>query len=377
MDPLAGVAHQWRAARVEAAHPEADEDLPGIVDDLIRDKAEEIEARHGTAAGVRFFRRVMASDLLEDHFDEWLRELHATEKTLAAHRQAKQLLLAHHTTVSEIDRRVASDFVRNVLVPGRLAPTVNKLVSTYSGLWRWLRKRGRVKGENPWTDQRVSEKVREGDRRVSRKPMPEREGAELIAAIDGKRDAFPADPDVLRLVAVTGARLEEVCSLAAPSVSFDGDVAWVHIQDGKTKAAARRIPVIEPGVVTMLRRRVSGGGGGPLFPELTADKNGDRSPRISQRLGRALRTITKNAALTAAHSWRHRAATLMEQCGIPLSTMEAVLGHKRTGESLGRYSAGPADAQLIGAVRPLTIPTPPPQAGEDGAAGAMTGELPA
>ncbi len=362
MDPVNADAEWLRkslaeARAADAASTDDDADLAGLTIEAIHKQADAIRMTKGEGVSRRFLRHATAGDdLIEPLWTRWVAESSYTDKTLLSVEQAKTLLLSRHPTAREVGRREAAVFVSEVLTPGRKPASVNKLLSHRSSFWRWLRKRGVVDTENPWRDQRAAEGARKGAPDEGRRlPMPEREGAALIAAVDDKAADHPADPDVLRLVAITGMRLEEACGLTAHDLEERGKVLFAHVREGKTAAAARRVPVVVPAVAAMLRRRAKGGG--PLFPELTPDLRGDRSPRISQRLGRALRTITKERAIVAAHSWRHRAATLMEAGGVMPWTIAALLGHERIGESLGRYSKGPSDVQLAGAAACIVLPS--------------------
>lgn len=356
-DPVARRAHELRTAaeRFRAAIADPDDVDPIADTDAIEREYERLEREQGRSAAERFLRIFKAEgELIEPHFDRWVSESRYAAKTLLGVQQVRALLLQRHATVGEVGRREAAAFVAEVLVPGRRPASVNKMLSHLSSFWRWLRKRGVTDAENPWRDQRVPEGARSGEPEERRTPMPEREGAALIAAVDAKASKHPADPVVLRLVASTGMRLEEACGLTAKDLEVRNKVLFVYVREGKTPAAVRWVPVLLPEVTSALRQRAQAGG--PLFPELNADKRGDRSPRISQRLGRALRTITKDSSIVAAHSWRHRAATLMEQADVPATTAARLLGHERQGETLGRYSKGPSDAQLIAAARPIVLP---------------------
>ena len=55
--------------------------------------------------------------------------------------------------VGEIDRRTASSFVNEVLVPGRDGNTIHRMLSTYLQLFKYMKRDGIVEGENPFTDQ--------------------------------------------------------------------------------------------------------------------------------------------------------------------------------------------------------------------------------
>jgi hypothetical protein len=112
-------------------------------------------------------------------------------------------------------------------------------------------------------------------------------------------------------------------------------------------------------VAAMLRARVALGGEA-VFHELPLDRFGDRSRQLSQRMGHRLRHDLGivDPALASAHSWRHRARTLMEGAGIPPWTSDWIMGHQRGGEGLSRYSK-PSDQQLIEAVKAVPLPTAP------------------
>ena len=46
----------------------------------------------------------------------------------------------------------------------------------------------------------------------------------------------------------------------------------------------------------------------------------------------------------------------MEHANVAPWVADAVLGHARPGEGLGRYSEGPSDKQRIEAVKAITLP---------------------
>lgn len=46
----------------------------------------------------------------------------------------------------------------------------------------------------------------------------------------------------------------------------------------------------------------------------------------------------------------------MEHADVSPWVADAVLGHTRPGEGLGRYSAGPSEAQLVEAIRAVRLP---------------------
>ncbi|MFC7553468.1 tyrosine-type recombinase/integrase [Pseudoroseomonas wenyumeiae] len=158
-------------------------------------------------------------------------------------------------------------------------------------------------------------------------------------------------------------RLAEACSLKCQDIDLEGDVAWVSVRSGKTKAAKRRFPVVEPSVAHILGNRKETSPDGYIFSELdtvtdSAGRITKRSSAISQRLGRYLdKHVSSDESLVAGHSWRHRARTLLEHGGVEPWVADALMGHERAGEGLSRYSKGPSAEQLLEAARNLRLPT--------------------
>jgi integrase len=56
------------------------------------------------------------------------------------------------------------------------------------------------------------------------------------------------------------------------------------------------------------------------------------------------------------HSFRRWFITKAEQAEQPVHFIEALVGHKRPGMTLGRYSAGPLMAQFRAVVEAVTLP---------------------
>lgn len=341
-------AEFWRTALAQAK----DGDERGTLELLVTDRAHAIEEAKGEKAAKLF------ADLAFDNVkliaplaDAWLAEAGYPEKGTYQHRRALALLYTRHTAVSEIDRRSAGAFVMEVLAPGRAPGTVNRLLSTYSRLWRWMMRRGHVEA-NHWLEQGVVAGRTGGvaGRTGKRRPFTESEGAQFLAALAG------VDKDVAMVAAVTGARLEEITALKPTDVTITDKVVWISVTEGKTASAARRIPVTVPTVMEMLAKRKAADKP-RMFHELVADRFGDYGPGVSRRVGHRLRAIGLiDPALVADHSWRHRARTLMEHAGIVPWVADAVLGHARPGEGLSRYSAGPSEEQRIEAVKAITLP---------------------
>lgn len=307
----------------------------------------------------RFYELAMGKrNALDEHLEIWLTELTIAEKTKDEYRTAFKELKEEFKDVEEVTRRLASEFVRKTLSPGRAVDTVGKKLSAYQGYWKWLIRHGYLSDElrNPWEGL----KPKKTDKpTLDRRPFTEEEAAQMLRLVAEKHKKHPNDFAICQIATVTGLRLNEVASLKASDCRVDGDTVWLNIHDTKTKAGNRRVPVVEPEVVEHFTYRLEKRQGDEdLFERLVSDQYGKKSPALSNRFGRTLRSFTKDPALACSHSWRHRARTLLERGNISPWVSDWLIGHARPGEGFSRYSQGPSDEQLIEAAKVITLPKP-------------------
>lgn len=290
---------------------------------------------------------------ISDHFDAFLADIDVAEKTFNDHKRAIAQLIKYHQTVEEIGRKEASAFTREVLRASLKPATINRRLTTYISYWNWLTDRGLIpEGKaNPWYRQSIQPK--EGDVQ-ERRAFTEEEGAALLDMAAGRSNKFPDDYTVAALMAVTGMRVGECMELRCRDVTFDGDVAVIAIPKGKTDAAARTIPVVEPSVVAELRERA---GGEFVFNHVgqKTNQNG-RGGAYKKRVMRLVDKIDDDPELVANHSWRFRAIKLLELGGTERHIADYFVGHKQQGEGLGRYYKGGNIPKLLKAAKLITLP---------------------
>lgn len=145
----------------------------------------------------------------------------------------------------------------------------------------------------------------------------------------------------------TGARLNEVCQLELADIKRDEDIWYFDINDDgerknlKNTASRRRVPIhrtlIGLGLldyVTDLRQR----GEMRLFPELSyCPKNG-----WGRSLGRwfnedFLPSLAIKTQELVFHSFRHTMVTRLSQHDIPISLVQAIVGHQSDTVTLNTY----------------------------------------
>lgn len=333
---------------------EADRLLQKGVPSGVLNADEAFEVSSSTDEATRFYQIASGKRTpLLDYEEPWLADARGSQKTKDMHKSNLRLLKKRHAVIEDVDRRAASEFVRKVLKPKRSIGTVNRMISTYSGYWRWLIDRGYLPEtyRNPWERQRpLAQRAHEPERRT----FTEDEAEQLLAALKRTENKYPDDFTVMAVLACTGMRIDEAASLEVGDVRMDQNIAWLHVRHAKTKAGIRTVPLLETSVLQNIESRL--GHERWLFDALSDDRYGNRAQALSKRANRMLDKIIDDPALVAGHSWRHRARTLMEHGGIDPWTCDWFIGHERPGEGFNRYSTGPSEEQLIAAARAIPFP---------------------
>jgi site-specific recombinase XerD len=208
------------------------------------------------------------------------------------------------------------------LATRRLAPaTVARKLASIRAFYRVLLEHGTV-GANP-ADLLATPKQ---DQR-----LPSVLKAEEVSAL---LDRIPAttplelrDRALFELAYACGLRAEELVSLDAASVDFDGEQLRVEGKGGKT----RFVPVGEPAlraVARYLERARPALAGGDGEPALLLSKSGRRLSSSDVR--RRLRVWARHAAAQGRvhpHALRHSFATHLLEGGADLRAIQTLLGH--------------------------------------------------
>lgn len=326
---------------IEHADQREDTDQAFALRDMAEAHAEELERSKGIAYARSWFDRATHQGTdIKLRAEEWLADSQYEAKSMTMHRQHLRLLVDFEPIAENISRREAARFVTEVLRPGRSAATVTKMISTYSQLWHWMADRGHISDPTPWSRQQPLKKSRQGRKRATdleptRRPFTETEAKLMMAAVDTNADKHPADSLAVRVMAVTGMRLNEVCSLRTTNVSIDPQdrrCVWLYVHEGKTRSAIRLAPVIDQTTVEMLRSRLAARHNDAedwFFPEyIPRNKHGSASAPLSQRLRRYRdKQIGEDPTVVGGHSWRHRARTIAERANERTSLINAFFGH--------------------------------------------------
>ncbi|MBF0324564.1 MAG: hypothetical protein HQL42_05770 [Alphaproteobacteria bacterium] len=100
----------------------------------------------------------------------------------------------------------------------------------------------------------------------------------------GLGDFLEPHADLIRMAMWSGARLEELCSLKADKVTAE----WFDIEDAKTRAGWRRVPVHPKARATVVARLADAAAKESpyLFAGLSANKYGDRAGALGKKFTR-------------------------------------------------------------------------------------------
>jgi integrase len=256
--------------------------------------------------------------------------------------------------IKRLNKHEAALFVDHLMEGKITTATANSLVSSLGTYWKWMVKRG-LANANPWNEQQ-------------RKPRVQ-EGAQVRAFTDDEAKALLTGAtyltlqDLMRIAALSGMRINEICSLRVDDVV--GEV--FNVRDSKTKAGIRRVP-IHSDLKALVARRADGKvGSAYLIEELKApeSRSKERSAKASERftayrrdLGVDEREEGQRVSNVNFHSWRHWFTTKALQAGQPPHLVSAVVGHEagRSTMTLKVYDSGASEAQLRAVVESVRLP---------------------
>jgi len=170
---------------------------------------------------------------------------------------------------------------------------------------------------------------------------------------------------IIATLAFTGARANEGLNLRVENVDLTRKV--VHIEDSKTAAAKRQLP-IHAALVPVLELAIGGRKGGLLFPNPNPPRNeqkrGEPQPwndrtvlkifkEIAERLG--YQTGTANLGLTV-NSLRRYFKTTALNAGVPEPLVNLWVGHSDDSMNFHYYRPTPEDEQTLMARLPFVLP---------------------
>ena len=244
--------------------------------------------------------------------------------------------------ISKITKKITGDYVTSIISKQEPAyDTLRNIVADISSLFSWAEGRGYL-DRNPFYKLKLP-KADKGSQK--RRPWTNEEIMMFLGSSVISKNEFTAT--VVGMY--SGMRLEEICNIQDKHV-FHG---CFHVHEGKTKAAARVIPV-HPLIKPLLEPMSGTFGKGYLIDGIkSGGYDNKRSWNFQKKLGRLRKKIGIPEGVVF-HTLRNTFATRMENLGIPRNHISQLMGHEDSNMALDVYSSGLAIERLVESIMKLT-----------------------
>lgn len=266
-------------------------------------------------------------------FEKWMGETHPDAASLA-----------------DVDDETAQAFMRGI--KKNYSPkTYNDTRALLFMVWKTLDKEAGLDGFNPWDKERIKPLPKETH---VRRELTVEELARVVGSLEGEMKTLFA------VGIYTGLRLGDAVNLEWGDVDLVR--GFIQLQPHKTKAHGTRVKIpLFPALASILAETPQRKRKGRIMPEL-AEEYG-RYPQYTAR--RVQRVFTdagiatqseetgrdRKAVEVGFHSLRHTYVSLCANAGVPLSVVQAIVGH--TNAAMTTHYFHVSDDALRGAVKGL------------------------
>ncbi|HAW1831310.1 TPA: site-specific integrase [Escherichia coli] len=334
------IALEWTRLR-NLLKPQGGSSVDQIIDELRRASvyAKEVPASFGAS--------VQACPSLLKMRDLYLLQYSEKRKltTLSKTNKAVEVLLTHlkkkDVQLRDINRTIVTGWL-DKLKTERAPQTIQNYISALAQIWDLARNRYHdAPQDNPWRGHALEAK----SSKVSYEVFAPGELAKVYDLLDDEMKAVTA------IGAYSGMRINEICTLRESSIKTIEGVLCFEITEGKTKSAARIVPVhskLIPLVKSLLKTTHSGF----LFyhASITDRADGKRSTWHTQQFTRAKRKALGELAAERKvfHSLRHAFVQQLDRAQVPEDRIALLVGHERGNtESFKTYSKNAAAPQEL------------------------------
>lgn len=329
------IALEWTRLR-NLLKPQGGSSVDQIIDELRRVSV------YAKEAPASFGASVQACPSLLKMRDLYLLQYSEKRKltTLSKTNKAVEVLLTHlkkkDIQLRDINRTIVTGWL-DKLKTERAPQTIQNYISALAQIWDLARNRYHdAPQDNPWRGHALEAK----SSKVSYEVFAPGELAKIYSLLDDEMKAVTA------VGAYSGMRLNEICTLRESSIKNIEGVLCFEITEGKTKSAARIVPVhskIIPLVKSLLKTTHSGF----LFyhASITDRADGKRSTWHTQQFTRAKRKALGEPAAERKvfHSLRHAFVQQLDRAQVPEDRIALLVGHERgSTESFKTYSRNSA-----------------------------------
>jgi len=329
------IALEWTRLR-NLLKPQGGSSVDQIIDELRRVSV------YAKEAPASFGASVQACPSLLKMRDLYLLQYSEKRKltTLSKTNKAVEVLLTHlkkkDIQLRDINRTIVTGWL-DKLKTERAPQTIQNYISALAQIWDLARNRYHdAPQDNPWRGHALEAK----SSKISYEVFAPGELAKIYALLDDEMKAVTA------IGAYSGMRLNEICTLRESSIKNIEGVLCFEITEGKTKSAARIVPVhskLIPLVKSLLKTTHSGF----LFyhASITDRADGKRSTWHTQQFTRAKRKALGEPAAERKvfHSLRHAFVQQLDRAQVQEDRIALLVGHERgSTESFKTYSRNSA-----------------------------------
>lgn len=329
------IALEWTRLR-NLLKPQGGSSVDQIIDELRR------VSMYAKEAPASFGASVQACPSLLKMRDLYLLQYSEKRKltTLSKTNKAVEVLLTHlkkkDVQLRDINRTIVTGWL-DKLKTERAPQTIQNYISALAQIWDLARNRYHdAPQDNPWRGHALEAK----SSKVSYEVFAPGELAKVFTLLDDEMKAVTA------IGAYSGMRINEICTLRESSIKTIEGVLCFEITEGKTKSAARIVPVhskLIPLVKSLLKTTHSGF----LFyhASITDRADGKRSTWHTQQFTRAKRKALGEPAAERKvfHSLRHAFVQQLDRAQVPEDRIALLVGHERGNtESFKTYSKNSA-----------------------------------
>lgn len=329
------IALEWTRLR-NLLKPQGGSSVDQIIDELRRVSV------YAKEAPASFGASVQACPSLLKMRDLYLLQYSEKRKltTLSKTNKAVEVLLTHlkkkDIQLRDINRSIVTGWL-DKLKTERAPQTIQNYISALAQIWDLARNRYHdAPQDNPWRGHALEAK----SSKVSYEVFAPGELAKVYDLLDDEMKAVTA------IGAYSGMRINEICTLRESSIKTIEGVLCFEITEGKTKSAARIVPVHSK-LILLVKSLLKTTHSGFLFyhASITDRADGKRSTWHTQQFTRAKRKALGELAAERKvfHSLRHAFVQQLDRAQVPEDRIALLVGHERgSTESFKTYSKNSA-----------------------------------
>ncbi|MCK6919135.1 site-specific integrase [Enterobacter kobei] len=288
------------------------------------------QAKDAPPTQLNFSAQVLACPSLLAMRDQYILQFSEKRKltTLSKTNKAVEVLLSHlrkrDIQLNDINRTIVTGWL-DKLKSERAPQTIQNYISALAQIWDLARNRYHdAPQDNPWRGHGLEAK----SSKISYEVFTHAELAKVFAAMDGDEEM-----QAVTLIGMySGMRLNEICSLQVGNIRRVEGVLCFEVTEGKTKSAARIIPV-HSRIIDLVGSLLQEPHNCFLFYRASViDRaDGKRSTWHTQRFTRAKRQALGEVETERKvyHSLRHEVAQQLDRNQVPEDRIALLMGHER------------------------------------------------